>query len=329
MRSILIKKIYTALIVSCFASTCYSAGLDDITSYKKAEEIEQISVATPYTTKEIINKVASKLDEKNVFQVGSYGEDVFFYQDPKTIAFNKAKFGNCEEFYVGQSSFGNTAFNSTVKFLFPENEEHKENLGGAVKGALRQLEDPFLKGSMGGHCKNHLAYAAELKDFLNSIAQAAPSILEKNQNKLAAAKIKEEKRLTVEKSIAKENANKEAKRLADSQAKDKAEKIGKEANAKKLASCKQQKEYKLFEVSAFIQLNNNIAKNSQKEIDSQKEGAKISGIVNKNVMYTAGNRIVGAKESNNELFAAYKKLGGTAKTSETVVVSTNPCKSFE
>jgi hypothetical protein len=317
-----------ASIICCFTSTCYSAGLDDITSYKKAAEIEQISVA-PYTTQEIISKVAGHLDEKNVFQNGEYGKEVFFYQDPKTIAFNKAKFGNCEEFYLGQSSFGNTAFNSTIKFLFPESEEYKENLAGAVKGALKQLEDPFIKGTIGGNCKNHLTYVAELKDFLNSIAQAAPSVLEKNQNKIAAAKNKAEKRVATEKSIAKEKADKEAIRQADMQAKNKAEKLGIESNAKKLASCKQQKEYKIFEVSLFIQVNNNIAKNSQKEIDSQKEGAKISGIVNKNVMYTAGNRIVGAKESNNELFAAYKKLDGTAKTAETVVVPTNPCKSFE
>jgi hypothetical protein len=135
--------------------------------------------------------------------------------------------------------------------------------------------------------------------------------------------------LAIAKSIAKEKADKEAIRQADVQAKDKAEKLGIEANAKKLTACQQKVEYQLYEASLLIQLNNNIAKNSQKEIDSQKEGAKISGIVNKNVMYTAGNRIVGAKESNNKLFAAYKKLGGTAKTSETVVVPTNPCKSFE
>jgi hypothetical protein len=317
-----------ASIVSCFTSTCYSTGLDDITSYKKEAEIEQISVA-PYTTQEIIGKVANHLDEENVFQDEVYGKEIFFYQDPKTIAFNKAKFGNCEEFYVGQSSLGNTAFNSTVKFFFPKNEEYKENLGGAVKGALKHLEDPFLGRSQPENCKNHLAYATQLKDFLNSIAQAAPSILEKNQNKIAAAKIKEEKRLAVEKSMAKENASKEAKKQADIQAKEKAEKMGKEANAKKLATCQQKVEYQLYEVSLLIQLNNNIAKNSQKEIDSQNESAKISGVVDKRVKYVAGNRIVGARESNKELFVAYKKMSGTAKTPETVVVPNNPCSSLE
>ena len=293
---------------SFFTSACYSDSLDDITNYKKPEKAEGVSI-TPYTTEEIINRIASHLDASGVFQGGSFKEGVFFNEDPKTTAFNKSKFGNCSDFYVGQLGYGNSAFENILQFSFPKNEEDKENSSKELKHDLEQLENPRMRHNEG--CENHLQYVIELREFLGLIAKTAPSILEKNQKKVESEKAKEKKLLA--KDLERKNAELKAN----------------DENAKKLTACRQKPEYKLYEVSLIIQRNNEIARYSQKEIDSQNEGAKISGVVNKRVMYEAGNRIVGAKASNKEAFVSYKKLGGIAKTPETVVTTNNPCVSLE
>ncbi len=306
----LITNICIVLVISLFASSSFSASLEEITNYKKAEP-EQI-IAKSYSVKEIIDILLNHIDDDGRYVGGGNNNArTFSSEDARLAAFNKEKFGNCKEFYINTvASGGDMAFNSTIEFLLANNESSRERHSSDVQYALDSLEDPYLARTQ-SECKDNLVYATELRSLLDSIAKIVPSILDEKHKRVETAKAKE--KMLLAKDLERKSAGLKAK----------------DENAKKLTACRQKPKYKLYEVSLIIQRNNEIARYSQKEIDAQNEGAKISGVVNKRVMYEAGNRIVGAKASNKEAFVSYRKLGGTAKTPEAIAPTINPCASFE
>jgi hypothetical protein len=326
---------FAASTLLLLSFSAFSAGIDDITNYQSPPPQVEEKTVQPYTIQDIINKLPSLIDDDGVYigRVGGRGSEVDLTHDPRMHAFDEEKFERCNDLYIGDyGSRGGSIFDSTLYFLFPRKgehgssqEEYKAMSGRSLKSDLKYIEDTRNYHYGDKRCEDRAKYVAQIKEIVDAIIKAAPTILPEKQRLAEASRtaaLKSQKE-------AQERANAEQqtreKAAADRRAMELAESKGREERANKLKACQATNEYKLYEISATIEYNQAIARNAALEIQRQKEAAKISGYIDKPVMIEMGNRVAGANRLNKENFEAYRKLGGSARNLEAVKTLPNPC----
>ena len=322
------------LSMSVFAATfllflpllASAAGLDDIMGYQPPP-VKAGATVTPYTMDEIIAILPSTLDDDGVYQGVLYGGGKWIeFENARATAFDKAQFDECDNYYIRDNhNYGGIAFENTLRYLFPESEKEKVRAVSDFKDAMKYLADPGNLHYSSNKCAERDKYSANLKEILNAVIQAAPAILKEKQRMVEmakAAKLQEQNQAN-EKARAKQQAQEKAD--ADRKSLELAERVGREERASQLKACQATEGYKLYSASATIEYNQAVARSAELEIQRQKEAGKISGFVNKQVMYEMGNRVAGANRLNKENFEVYKKLGGTAKSIGAVKSLPNPC----
>jgi hypothetical protein len=273
--------------------------------------------------------VSQHLNDRGVYVDYQESWDDRHKNKSRAEAFDKENFGECKELYFNfaevksSQSDGGYALELTMKFLFSSDEKDKVDASEKLKKTLSGFEGSMsYDNSRKSNCPS--AYA-RLKEILNAVIEAAPGILEEKQRTFEIAQEAKTKAQSqaIEKAKLKEQAD--AKEKADMQAMQLAEAKGREERANKLKACQSGNAYKLYETSVTINNNRVMANNARLAIQQQEEGAKVSGYVNKNVMYKAGNIIAEAESVKKGNFELYKKLGGTAWTIDSVEVLPNPC----
>lgn len=278
--------------------------------------------------------VQDSLDDNGIYRneesrhYGEWLKDPFY--DLRAKALNEKYFGECEYFDIRfNGRDGGRLFQATLWYLFPENEQQKEQASKTIKEGLASIErEAREEGSeyRVKACKDGWhQYSANLKEIINAVIQAAPAILKEKQRMVEmakAAKLQAQNQAN-EKARAKQQAQEKAD--ADRKSLELAERVGREERANQLKACQATEGYKLYSASATIEYNQAVARSAEMEIQRQKEAGKISGFVNKQVMYEMGNRVAGANRLNKENFEVYKKLGGTAKSIGAVKSLPNPC----
>lgn len=316
---------FTASIFLLLPFFAYAAGIDDIVNYKSPPTQVESKSVDPYTIQDIISKLPSLLDDNGVYKK-DFRETWVDFKDPMAVALDEEKFGKCDAFYIRDDvSYGGIIFNATLKYLFPENEEKKVRARSDIKRAMEYIEDPSNLRYGDKRCADRDKYIANLKELLNAVIQAAPTILQNKQYMVEIALAEKIKKQNQEKEKARAKQQSEEKAKADRQAIELAETKSRGERLRKLEICQNTNEFKLYEASATIESNQMIAKNAQLAMQREEDGAKISGYVNKQVMYEMGNRIAGVSRLNKENFEIYKKLGGSARNVESVKSLPNPC----
>ena len=310
-------------ILNATSGTASAVGLDDAINYKSPATPDESSNASPYTIEELIKKIPDMLTNDGVY---IYRRSAWFGpSDPKSVAFNKVNFGNCDQLYIANNSTsrGTVIIVSALEFSFPENEKYKTHASDTLKMNINSLGD--IPNST--RCReNTSAKILKIKELANAIIQSAPSILAEKQKRVEAAKaIEDEKSRQVDAS--KKAAAKERERVtSEINSKNLALAQGLKERDARTEACKKTPIYKLYESSNAIVRLRSMESNAQQKINNQEKAAKISGIVDKKVMCDAGNLIVWARKLSAESFVTYKQLGGSARSVELVIPSQDPCK---
>ncbi len=318
---------YLGLLASC---SVWATDINDIVNYQPTAAPKLSNQAQPYTVSDIVNMLPSALDDGGIYR----GVVALIDQnDQRAQAFDENTFGECKEFYIHTNkntpkAYGAQAFHSTLKYLFPANDEDKARASNMLKGSLAGIEHEKRSRitETKRRCPDPDLYSARLKEILDAVIKAAPATLQEKQRQVQIAQEEARKKQEHENEIAraKEQAEQEAK--AEKQAIELAERKGQEERASKLKACQNTNDYRLYEASALIVNNRSRAAGAQQRMQEEKEGAKISGYVNTDVMYKMGNVVAGANRLNEDNFQIYKQLGGTARNVEAVQRLPNPCK---
>lgn len=306
-----------AICVYSMINVCVHAdSLDDIINEKPAPASVKVTQLPPFSAKTFIDEITDVLDDNGSLKSrGWLPRDI----QEKAVDFDKENFGECIDFYLQRGgtaspTYGSEALANTSSFLFSATESEKEIGRSNLKMYLGMLAEPGYRKYSPKSCVGNPKPLENLKELLNTIINAAPAIIDEKRRLAAVhreedakkqAKLDEEKQRVQTALLAAERAEEE--RLA------------------KLTACRETSAYKLYESSALIVLVNSQANSAKLEIKHQEEGAKISGYVDKQVMYKMGNTIAEATRLNQELFASYRKLGGPAKNVESVRELPNPC----
>ena len=311
-----------AAFFAIFHGCVIAAGIEDAMDYKPAVPVATASTQ-PFTVNDFIAIAPSALNNKAVFD-GSNLNYEKFWSDPRIVALDVSIFGECKSFYYsGYGSPSRSGIESALRFLFPRNEEQKVN---ASRGIRYSIE--YLKNGNSGipKCSNRDQYGEKTKAILDAIMQAGPAILAEKQRQIEAAAQQEAQIANKESAaIARSQADAAAKASQKSEVAAAAAVADAEA-AKKLKACQSTREYQLFEVSSTIEQNNSREAAAQREIKQQEEGSKISGVVNKQIMYDNGQIIAKANRIKDENFVVYRKLGGLASRNDQVRQLPNPCR---
>jgi hypothetical protein len=300
----------------------YATDIDDAINYKPSTQVASNAIQA-FSIQDIIHILPTALDDKGVYHgdesSATYITYTSFWKDPRAKAFDKENFEECEAFYLhGFGSAAKGGFESILRFSFPENEERKINASKAIRYSLDYLEK---NGTLGAKCANREKYTAVVKAIFNTIIQAAPEIIKEKQRSVEIAAQKRTQ-VQLEENFAQSKIQAEAKAKADGIV---AESKSNDERNRKTEICQNSNEYKLYQSSAIIESNNVIVENAKLTIQRQEEGAKISGVFDKRVMYEMGNKIIEGNRLNTENFEIYKKIGGTAKRKELVRKLSNPC----
>lgn len=303
-----------------------AAGLEDALNYKPKESIAIESGTPPFTTKDIIDAIPYTLDKRGVFVDGSDARGAVvnlnkwneFLNDPRLKAFERENFDKCEDFYFdsGRSGWGGGVFKNALIFAFPEDESRKKNASAAIKYGFDGLEK---NASFGRNCEGRIGYTKKMKDVINTILEAAPSIKAQSAKMLEGAtqQINNEKN---------EQDAKKARVQEERIAKEKALDESIKERQRKAIECSNSPAYKLYFSSISIIGNISIKENAAAAMQRQQDGAKVSGYIDKKVMADAGLIIADANKRRSELFAEYKRLGGKANKPEEVSAPSDPCK---
>lgn len=282
---------FTGSIILLLPFFACADGIDDAVNFESKPIIAASTSVQAYTIQDIINKLPDALNDNGVYTSDSANmEYKQLDEDPRITAFNKEKFGECETFYLYRSgSAGGGGFEGVLGYLFPENEERKTNASSRIKHSLAYLKE----STQGSRCANREKYLVQIKEIFNAVIQAAPMILQEKQRLVAMAQAEKIQKQDQENKRGRIRQQAEEKAAADRQAIEFAEAKGHEERSKRINACQNTNEYKLYAISATINNNQVIAKNSRLEMQRQEEGAKISGFVDKRVMHEMGNRIAG------------------------------------
>jgi hypothetical protein len=269
-----------------------AADIDEIANYKPSEKSSK-AVAQPYSNEELIGIVSKSIDNNGVY----VGPRPFDYGDPRLAALNESLFGRCDGFYL-KGNWAKDLVDYVLDFNFPKDEATKNNGAMGYNSRIKSIKEDYIDRMGPGNtgCDSKSAMNRDLSKLigvLNSISLAAPRILQEKHSLLE---------------------------------REKAEKDAAEASEAKISICKNTKEYKIYESSEAILSNRKSAAEAKQEIEKQEAVAKISGFVDKGVMYKMGTQIATANRYNKENFDFYKKIGGTAGSIESVPRIADPCK---
>lgn len=306
----LISAIVTAISIFLFPSLTFSASFDDVLNYKSPPPQVLPKNVQPYTVQEIISILPNALDEKGAYDQHGAREDWFlehYENDPRAIAFSEENFGSCRNFYIQSRHHwaAGPIFEDTLYFIFPSSEDSKTRARIRIQSGLNRIEEDMKSGNIYAtdNCTDWKGYEARLKEILNTVIQAAPAILQAKKNMVAIAQASQ------------------AKGKADERIRQKKD----EENSNKLKACQNTNEYKLYETSISIVNGQQTINNAEQTIQREKDGARISGYVNKQVMYQMGSLISRVNRQNDENFDKYRKLGGSAWRIGSVKATPNPC----
>lgn len=251
-----------------------------------------------YTANELISLIPT-------YASNSFSSSVF--DNEKSEAFNRQNFGyDCQIFYPlitrnGEGSgLGHQIFDNASRYLTEKNEHDKNEYANNIKEGLAELQKKSSKICADG---KGTEYFQRYQNLLNAILQAGPSILAQTQNLILAQAENREKKYA-----------KERKAISEAMTKSAA-----------VAECQKTPQHQAFFASYTIARNKPFLNHAQQEIQRQKDGAKISGYVDKNVMYEMGNTISRINKENSDAFKIYKKYGGSANNIESVNLLTDPC----
>lgn len=299
-----------------------AAGLEDALNYKPKVGVSIESAASPFAVKDIVDAIPYALDKDGLFGSSAKGSPVdikkwdAFLNDPRLMAFHRENFGKCEEFYVNSRSWGTGVFDNALRFAFSEDESQKKNASLGIKHGLDGLEK---NASLGRNCEGRIAYTKKLREIVNIILEAAPSIKAESTRMVQSAT----------QQLSKEKNEQEAKKLKVQEervAKDRAADETKKERERKESECLKSPAHQLYFMS--LSVVGNIA--TKQEIASimqrQQEGAKVSGYIDKKVMADAGLAMGDANQRGSLWFAEYRKLGGKASKPEEVIAPKDPCK---
>jgi organic radical activating enzyme len=305
---------------------------------QKYAPVPEVKVAQPEVKKEVVGYTVQDIVKMLPIYVSNSGSYVslnldYYHRDQfinivpnvptpeemlfvaaRVEAFNSNNFGNCEEFYLhlnqleknfdimrSRDWLAEYTFRQYLKVLFNGGRPPYEENVSATQSLLQRLQNPETFSGHRSTCEEHEKYFVRFKEILDAVTQAAPAIVE--QNKRIAQAIRDTK-------------NKEYEDVAAKSA----------AREKTRNACLNSNQYKLYSFSQMIAGNRTQIAWAQQVIEREKAGAKISGYVNKQIMYEKGNQIASLKASNEEKFKYYKAAGGTAKNIDSVnAISVNPC----
>lgn len=306
----------------------YAADIDNIINYKSPPTPLSAEIVQPYSIQDIIAKLPESIDDNGIY-IQNYdrilGEN--WINDPRFVAFDEGNFGKCEEYYIRmENNYGGIIFRSTLKYLFPKNEEMKARASEDLQSAMTYIKHPGNLNYGNGKCDNRNKYHIKLTELLNALIEAAPMILQEKQHMVAMVQAANILKQDQENERARIKQQSEAKAEAEREAMELAEMRENEERTNKLETCRNKITYRLYEISTIIEHNRRMANDALQEIHRQKEGEKISGYVDKQVMYRMRNIIVGANNLNKDNFKMYKRLGGSARQVESVKSLSDPCK---
>ncbi len=292
------KRMAHTLIIVIFSmiyAYAHAESLDDVINYQAPPPPAAVKAEgqPPYTIQDIINKIPGTLNDEG--ELKTYGSYWFDSQDPGAIAFDRNNFGGCNRFFIlsdrprEELGKGNGWRTFYDTLSFLFSDNEKQ------KEKSRDDLKSGLAALSSEDCYYNPRALANYKEIINAVIQAAPAILQ------------EKRRLAAEK---------QANMLAT----EKAEQAH--------TTCINSSKHKLYESSHVIEVNNLNISYAKNKIQQQEEGEKISGFVDKRVMYEMGNTIAQANRSNAELFGVYKQSGGTAKSVELVRTTSpsDPCE---
>lgn len=322
-KKIMLKKILFVVIL--IPNLLVAAGLEDALNYKPKVGVSIESAASPFAVKDIVDAIPYTLDKGGLFVDGPSARGSVvdlnkwdnFLNDPRLIAFQRESFGKCEDFYFdsGRPGWGSGVFKNTLIFAFSEDESRKKNASVAIKYGLDGLEK---NATLGRNCESRIAYTKKMKEIVNSILEAAPSIKAESTKMVQFA----------QQQRSKEKNDQEAKNLKaqdERVAKEKAaDETAKELKRKELA-CVQSPAYQLYSASMSIVRDNSIKARAANIMERQQEGAKVSGYINKSEMADAGLAMADANKRISGSFADYRKLGGKASKPVDVSAPRDPC----
>lgn len=251
-----------------------------------------------YTTNELISLIP-------VYASKSYTSGVF--DNEKAEAFNRQNFGyDCQIFYPlttrnGEGGgLGHQIFDDASRYLTEKNEKDKNEYAQKVKEGLSELQKRSVKVCTDGR---GVEYFGRFQTLLSAILQAGSSISTETQRLIGVQNDSREKKYAEER-----------KSISDAQAK-----------ATVNAACQRTPQYQAYAASYVIARNKPYLNSAQQEMQKQKDGAKISGYVDKNRMHELGNIISKINKENSEAFQIYTKFGGPVNEIGAVSVLANPC----
>ena len=260
----------------------------------------------PYTMQEVVDRIVSigTIDEEatgvrmqdagfisllNNVPVPTSDESNFGWNfDPPGVAFDRATFGPCQRFYIFSSRF--------------------------VDG------DPDPPVNTSGATGTDIVYMyliAEFKD--NSFKKIQPVFdwIVKNDDSVGCS--------TAAKKLASDNFSDFIKILSASGKIKHQQQI---ENLKARTACFASGDRKLAHASTEIFNAQTDLSNSKARLAQENDAAKISGFVDKQLMYNLGKTILTDTQWLNTNFPVYKKMGGTAKTPLDVTALPDPCAKY-
>lgn len=305
------------LLIPLFTS---AAGLDDAVNYKSASDRTGSTNTHAYTLQEIIEKLSNGLDEKGIFNNGQGNREYKkLNEDSRIIAFNKQNFGDCEAFYLFKyGSAGHGGLENTLRFIFPRDENSKINASNGIKHTLSYLNEST---ALGTKCENKNEYLTSLKNVFNAVIQARSNILNERL-RIAEIDLQAVNQKKQQREAAELNRMSQGKAVLDDLLEKRNETI---LRNKKFEICTNTNEYKFYELTRVLEFNTRIIEESKLAIKQQEAGAKISGLVDKNIIHKMGIAIANSNQANDDNYLNYVKMGGTVKRKELVRAVSNPC----
>lgn len=306
----------------------FAAGIDNILNYESPPIPLSAEIVRPYTIQDIITKLPESIDDNGIY-IQDYdrilGEN--WINDPRFVAFDEGNFGKCEEYYIRiENNYGGIIFKSTLKYLFPKNEEMKTRASEDLQAAITYVQNPDNLNYSNGKCENRNKFYIKQTELINALVEAAPIIFQEKQHMVAMAQAANILKQDQENERARVKQQSEEKAVAERVAMEFAEMTENEERNNKLEACRNKITYRLYEISTIIEHNRRVANDALQVIHQQQKGAKISGQVNKQVINRMGKIIDGANTLNKDNFKMYKRLGGSSRQVESVKSLSDPCK---
>lgn len=215
------------------------------------------------------------------------------------------KLGDTDDFGLSQSmSLSNDINSVVVQTIYLNNPETKSGDMDKIRGD-RDLYMKFINKSCG------TAFVNSFNRFLNDFGKEAG----------AAYQVKIDQETTAQRMVQQE----QQEAIAEQNEFDRQVRANTVAR-NKVAECKASNRYALYLEQNKVVIARNGIDRAKADLARDDQAAKIGGVSNKSLRYSASNRLISSTEIMNKAFSKYKNLGGTASSPERVVKPSNPCE---